>query len=446
VTTIYTAPGTMSADYVAVIGNVAFVWSWNSEYIGTLMAWSSGMAQGVSLTTNGLAYLYQTVWGSDDSKHVAYLESTSSDASVSAIYGANADGTGVTLLVSDVDTNTSDTVCFPRLVFRGDYAVASYCTVTDGGSNPTIQSFSISNGWASAAVVPNWVDSFQFNLLDRSPFTFAFAVDPDGGRIAAASATSGNGAVQVFSIDGGPGTVIDPNVLLTPSLSFMGSVINPWSIFYNNDAGVLKQAYATNPAPQTLVDAGVNYFNAQSSDGKWMLVSNDSNSGGWFSDLSLVSTQAPGAPVLVASSNQYGGLPVAPSGFIYGGSRGFTADSAYALVTTNLTLNSENRWVGYLRSMLVTPPYTTDLLTNGYMIDYAALRGSKILVTDNFQDTDGGSLPTVDIDVVDPASSGGPVNIVRGVGGGNGVSSDKTQIAYSVGTGAAPGIYVSPLP
>ncbi len=447
-TTIYTAPATAYAGYFSVIGNVAFVWSWDSSYVGTLTAWSSGMTQGASLTSDGLAYLYQTMWASEDSKHVAYLQGTDFSSNLGALYGANADGTGVTLLLPSIDINTSyaATKCFPRLVFRGDYAVVSYCTVGDGGASLLIQSFSISNGWAPTAIVPNFVQSFQFNILDRSPFTFSFAVDPDGGRIAAASTTTGNGAIQVFPIDGGPGTVVDPNAVMAPSLSFAGSVVNPWSILYNNDAGALNQAYATNPTPQTLVDAGVNFFNAISNDGKWLLVSNQENNGGWFADLSLVGTQAPGAPVLVASSNQYGGLPITPSGSEYGGNRGFTADSAYALATTNMTQDNAGSWIGYLRSMLVTSPNTSTLLTNGYMAGYATLRGSKVLVTDNFQDSDGGSRPTVDLDVVDPASSGGSVTIARAVPGDNAVSSDMTQIAYSVVTGAAPGIYVSPLP
>ncbi len=451
-TTIYTAPSSVSSGYAAVIGKVTFVWSWNSSYVGTLTTWSSGMSQGASLTTSGLAYLYQTEWASDDSQHIAYLQSTTPDASASSLYGANADGTGVTLLLSNIDTNSSFSGqapgCFPRVVFRGDYAVVSSCGVGDAGLTPTIQSFSISNGWAPAALVPDSVDSFQYNPLDRSPFTFPFAVDPAGGQIAAASASSGNGAVQVFPIDGGAaGTVVDPTVQLTPSLSFTGSVTAPWSILYNNSAGALMQANATSPTPQTLVDGGVNYFNALSNDGNWMLVSNQANvSQGWFSDLSLVSTKSPGAPVLVASSSQYGGLGVTPSGNEYGGVRGFTADSTYALTTTNLTQNSYSQWIGYLRSMLVTAPYTTKLLTNGYMVGFAPLSGSKVLVTDNFQAPDAGSGPTVDIDVVDPASAGGPVNVVKGVLGDNGVSSDKTQIAYTVGTGAAPGIYVSALP
>lgn len=450
-TTIYTAPLSLYAGYYTVMGNVALLWAWNSDYLGTLVAWSSGMAQGAPLTTDGLAYLYQTIWASEDSEHVAFLQSTSSNALVSALYVATPDGADKTLLLSNIDTNASFSgqapSCFPRMVFRGDIAVVSYCAVGDGGVlSPQIQAFSISNDWASVAVVPNRVASLQYNSLDEAPFTFSFAVDPSGGQIAAASGSSGNGAVQIFPLDGGPGTVVDPSVQLTSSLSFTGSVTDPWSILYNNTAGALEQAYAANPTPQTLIGSGVHYFNALSDDGNWLLVSNALNNSGWFADLSLASTQSAGAPVLVASSAQYDGGPIATRAIYEGGKRGFTTDSAYALAETNLVeLSASGRWVGAVRSMSVASPYTTKLLTNGQSVDYVAVHGSKVLLLDNYQEPDGGS-PTVDLDVADPSSTGGTANIVRGVPGNCALSSDLTQIAYVVTAGTAPGIYVAPLP
>lgn len=448
VTTIYAAPLSEYAGYFTVIGNVSFLWSWINYDGGTLVAWSSGMAQGAQLTTNGLAYEYQTMWASGDSEHVAYVQNTSSDGSVGALYGAGTDGSDVTLLVSNIDINSSFAgqapSCFPRMVFQGNYAIASYCAVADGGAlTPQIQAFSVSNNWASVAVVPSWVDSFQFNPLDRAPFTFPFAVDPGGGQIAAASASSGNGSVQVFPLDGGPGAVVDPSVQLTPSLSFTGSVTDPWSILYNNAAGALMQAAAASPTPQTLVEAGVNYFNALSSDGKWMLVSNATKNG-YFADLSLVSTQSPGAPVLVASSTLDDGGPVSPRSFYQGGIRGFTTDSAYALAETNLTETNSGAWLSDLRSMSVAPPYTTKVLTTS-TVDYVAAHGSKVVVLDNYQLLDGGSA-VADLDEVDPASSGAAVNIAKTVPGSYTLSSDLTQIAYVVTAGSAPGIYVSTLP
>jgi len=450
-TTIYAAPASAYAGYGVVSGNVAFGWSWNSAYIGTLVAWSPGMSQGATLTTTGLAYIYDTEWASDDGKHVAYVENTSSDATVGSIYGANIDGSGATLLVSNVDIASSYQgnlpACFPRLVFRGDYAVLSYCTAEDAGLAPVLQSFSVANGWAPAADIPSWVHSRQYYPADWAQFTYPFAVDPDGTQIAGATTASGNGALQIFPIDGGPGTVVDPSVQLAPTLSFAGSTQDPWAVLYNNDAGALMRANASSPTPQTLVDAGVNYFNGLSTDGKWLLASSGLNPLGWFSDLSLVSTQTPGAPALVASSAQYDASPVSSTNiFRPSGPRGFTSDSSYALAMTNLQRDRENGWVGELTAVPVAPPYTPTHLGKGVVLAYLPAHGSKVVVADNFVDSDGGSVPTADIDEVDPASGGASVNIVQGVNGNALVTHDLSRVVYVMSGGAAPGIYASRLP
>jgi hypothetical protein len=451
ITTLYTVAPSLYGGYVTVIGKVAFAYGWGGQYTGPLVSWTSGMSQAATLTSSGLAYLYQTEWASSDSRYVAYLQYTTSDAAVGALYGANADGSNSTLLLSNIDIQTSFSgalpACFPRLVFRGDTAVVSYCTAADAGLTPIIQSFSAANGWASAIVVPNWVDSLMYNPLDRRPFTFPFAVDPDGGRVLAASSSSGNGSLQLFPIDGGMGTVIDQTTALSASESFAGSPSNPWSIVYNDDAGALKQAYASDASPQTLVDGGVNYFNAVSHDGTWMLASSQRNTGGWFADLSLVSTHTPGAPQAMGSSSQYDGGPIAPSAQRSGGS-GFTVDDKYALMFTNLTRSNGNLWIGYVRSMSVVPPHRVTLVSNGYAFDAVPIQGSKILLLDAFQDTDGGtgSQAYVDLDVADLASGAPATKIAAATTGSYAFSSDRSKIVYLVTQGSAPGIYVTSVP
>jgi hypothetical protein len=442
ITTLYTVAPSLYGGYITVIGKVAFGFGWNGSYQGPLWSWTSGMSQAATLTNTGLAYLYQTDWASDDGQYVAYLGGNS-------LYGANVDGSNATLLASNLDTNTSfsgaSPGCFPRCVFRGDIAVVSYCAVDDaGGLTPTIQSFSANNGWAASVVVTNWVDSYMYNPLDRRSFTFPFAVDPDGGMVVAAA---GSGILNVLPIDGGPGSVIDPNTVLSQGQSFAGTPSNPWNIVYNDDAGVLKQAYAADASAQTLVDGGANYFNSISHDGRWMLVSNQRNSSGWFADLSLVSTVTPGAPQLVASSSLFDGGPVTPSAQRYGGN-GFTADDKFALMFTNVTRSYNNIWIGYVRAMSVAPPYTTRLVSNGYAYDVAPIKGSKVLLVDGFQDTDGGagSVATLDLDVVDLATSAPAVKIASAGPAYYGFSNDRSKIVYVVKQIDAPGIYVTPVP
>ena len=79
----------------------------------------------------------------------------------------------------------------------------------------------------------------------------------------------------------------------------------------------------------------------------------------------------------------------------------------------------------------------------------APVLGSKLVVSDNYQQPDddaGRDYPLVDLDEVDPASSGAAVNIATGVVPTYAVSADLTQIAYEVLSGPVPGIYVSPVP
>ncbi len=447
VTTIYTVPPSLNGGYAFAVGDEVFAFGWGNDFVGPLVAWSSKASQPATLTSNGLAFLYQSAWTSDDSRYIGYLQSATSDGKTSALYVANADGTNAVALIPDVDTDVrTPPSCFPRIVFRDDYLVASYCTGEDAGLTPMIRSFSISNGWAPAVVVPGFVDPLTYNVIDRDPFTYPFAVEPDGGRVVAISAANDGGALQVFPIDGGPGSTFDPATSMSPSQSFAGSTSNPWYVFYNDDAGALRQTPVASPSPQVLVDGGIFYFDAISNDGRWMLVSNQVNGLGFYSDVSLVSTVSPGAALLIASSAQSGGLPVAPSPARYGGG-GFTADDGYAIVYSDMTQNTQNAWMGHVQSMSVAAPHSMERLSNGYAIGHASLGGSKVLLLDNFQEIDGGAAAsTVDLDLVDLSGTTPATRIAAGVPGDTAVSIDRSKIAYTVLQGSAPGIYVSPIP
>jgi hypothetical protein len=450
VSTLYTVAPSLYGGYVTVFGKVVFGYAWNGQFVGPLWTWMAGQSQATTLTSNGLGYIYQTEWASSDARYIAYLQYTSSDLTIGALYGANADGTNQTLLVSniDVDPTFSGALpgCFPRVVFRGDVAVASYCTAADAGLTPVIQSFSAPNSWAASVVVSNWIDSYMYNPTDRREFVFPFAVDPDGSSVVAAAPLDDAGTLQVFGVDGGAGVPIGP---LSGGRSFAGSPSIPFSIVYNDDAGALYQAYASAPNPQALADGGVNYFNSMSHDGRWMVVSGQRNSRGWFSDLSLVSTQTPGLMQPMGSIGVFDGGPLTPNPQQIGGD-GFTTNDKHALMFTDLRRSNGNAWIGNVRSMSVTAPYTTKLLSTGYATNAVPVRGSGVLLLDNFQDTDGGagSNPTVDLDLVDVDSDAPPVKIATILAGRGvyAVSADRSIVAYFNGQGAAPGIYVSKLP
>jgi hypothetical protein len=447
---IYTVPSTLSVGDATVLGNLAFVFGFSgNSYLGPLVLWGSGLPQPVTLTTTGLAYLYQTVWASNDSAHIAYLSATRADGTISSLYGANADGTGVTLLAANLDTNASDSpFCFPRLVFRGSVAVVSYCTAADAGNVPTIQSFAVP-GWGPSGTMAPFVAPAVYDPIVWDPASFPFAVDPDGTWIATASPASAGGAIQAFPIDGGTSVVLDPGSPLLSTESMAGSRTDPWSVFTTNDAGALLRVSPANPSPLVLVDAGVSYFDALSSDGKWMLVSSALNPLGWYSDVSVVSTQTAGAPALFVSSGADGGAPVAtdPTTFGHPGpAYGFTADGAYVVAYTALSRLQTNQWVGHVVAAPASAPGVVRSLSTGATLASVYLSGSKVLLCD-VPDVDGGG-PYGDLNVFDLAAGGPPSPIASGTGTNCNVvaSSDGSWVVYSNQHGAAPGLYATFVP
>lgn len=449
---VYVVPASLYSTDPVIIGKTVFIYTFadNNVRVGPILAWSSSLPAAVPLGGTGIAYYYQTAWVSDDSQHLLFLQVSAGNSFVSDLYGANADGTGITVVATNINTYPGAIACFPRAVMRGGYAVVSYCSNADAGSVPILQSFAIGSGWAPATVTTNWIASnnYQTYIENLDPSAFSFAVDPDAGRVVAASSTSADASLQVFPIDGGPGTVIDPTSQLTTSLSFAGSKTNPWSIYYNNDAGVLEQTPVANPAPQVLADGGVNYFVSYSLDGKWVLAANQSDSTYGFGDVSLVSTVTPGSRQLLASASEYGGLPV--HSCVLRPGCAFTTDMSRALVYTNHYQNNEGEWVFYARATaLGAAPSATQLISTGYAADTYPLSGSKILVLDNFQDTDGGAgTPLVDLRIADPSTSAPATLVASGlpfyymeIPQTYVVTSDLSTIFYKVTQGAAPGIY-----
>jgi hypothetical protein len=435
-TLLYTVPATATGAYDNVIGKTVLIYGWGQNYTGTLTSWSSDAAQPGTLTSNALAYLYQTAWASTDSPHVAYLQLDV--YGVSNLYGASVDGTGVTLLAANVDTNPADTSCFPRVAFRGGFAVAAYCSVTDAGLVPVIQSFAIGNGWAPSIVVTNWVDQYRYDIENTDPSVFPFGVDPDGGRVVAASSTSGGGSLQVFPIDGGLGTVLDPGWQLSPSLSFAGTKSNPWSVFYNTDAGALMQTSVASPAPQLLLDGGVKYFDAFSADGKWVITSTQLHPVQYFNDLSVASTVHPGQSVLLATSAQFGNQPLATPGYA------FTTDERYAIVYTDMYQSGNGVYGEKVRAAAVSAPSTLTLLSTGFATNAVPMAGSKIAIMDNYVPGDGGPIPsTFDLHIADPSSSAPPTLVASDLPGYFNVTHDGSALLYQV-RGA--GIYEYVLP
>jgi hypothetical protein len=447
-TALYAVSPELTATYVQVQGNQVFIYGASSNYVSTLLTWAPGMPAPITLSNTGLLSYDITAWLSDDGKHIAFLQVDAANPSVGAIYGANADGSNPALLVSGIVTSFN-AVTFPHVALRGGYAVVSSCATTDAGTLESIDTFSIADDWAAALSIPNVVNSV--NSASYSAFTVdSFAIDPDAGQIVAASASTAGGALQVFPIGGADaGTVIDPAAPLTPSLSFLGTPTVPWQVLYNTAQGQLRVSPVAPPAPQVLVDGGVNAFASISRDGKWILVASQLGS-----DLSLASTQTPGAPQLVAASSQsqYHGLPLTVLSLP---NDGFTEDGKYVVFVSDLVQQGSDE-VFYVHAAPTATPGAAQLLSTGYAVAEFSLPGSKVLLFDDYQVPDGGAAPTVDLAVVDPSTTAPRVVIAAGVPlplrvlelqpGGVALSPDRTEIFYPVTSGPTPGIYASPIP
>ena len=439
------------SGYTWVLGNELFVFAVASNYVGQLSAWSSAMTLPLTLSTSAVVRYVATAWAAPDAAHLAFVQ-VGASANVGTIYGVNGDGSHQTLLVSNVDVSLAgqDGPCLPRVAFSGDYAVVSYCTMTDGGEAPALQAFSTSHGWAPTLDVPNLV---LLNLLGVNPYVEApFVVDPAGGRVAAASGTAmgdaGAGALQAFALDGGAGVVVDPNAGLTTASFIRTAATAPWSLLYTESSGALLRSPVDSPVPVVIADGGVNDIESVSSDGRWAVTATATGN-----DLGLLDTSAPGVVKPLATASGYDNLSVSTEVLP---SAAFTGDDGFVLFRTDLA----NLYPGatyYVRSAPVASPGQSQLLSNGYAIDAIPLSGSNVLLYDNYQTYDGGAAPTVDLSLLNldagvrTGAVATTVPILTGSflpygTGGIVVSNDLTKIVYPVVTGPAPGIYIANLP
>jgi hypothetical protein len=447
-------------SFVNVFGKIVFLQTWGStaSYISQLTIWSSALGQPVPISNTALLQFAQTVWASDDSKSIAYVRVTNDQQTIGALYGLDADGTNSTLLVGNLALMPPS--CVPRMTFPGGgYAVATYCAApvvddagADGGPSdagadvrpvtppPTreIRAFSIANQWSSTLMVTNSLATY--------------AVDPATEQLVTASAAT-SGHLQAFSLRSGTaGVVLDPDTAISNRQFLFGGKSSPWYVAYNTDMGALKRTgVVAAPSPETLAPSGITYFLTSSRDGNWLVVANTLNSV-LFGDLSVVSSRTANTSELVATSAQFANRPLAVSARPGGA---FTTDQKYALFFSDAIQNRQGSWIGYVRAKALGSPDAADSvkrLSIGYGIDLFNLAGSRVLLVDNYQESDAGAAPTVDIVFVDPASADSPRVIaagalgVAGIGGAVSLSSDQSKVVYSTLLGQAPGIYVAPLP
>lgn len=436
---IYHVPEEAQADAL-VLGRLAFTWG-----TGVLTLWSSSLEAPVEISETAYE---DAVWVSADSQHFVYL-----DANTGGFFGVNGDGTRPTTLLAS--SNTADCSGGPLVQFQGDYVLISSCP-SSGAADAFLSVFNVADSWSPVLSTPETVPS----LL----------VDPQATVAAVPAPTKDAGAyIQVFPIDGGSGTVLDPNHPFFLGQNTAGALTYPWFVLYNDQVGDLWRAFAPDAPgapdgsalPQMLVDGGVTIFEAISPQGDLMEVANQLDDVGDPLDLSLVSTTNAG-PSQPMASDEGTLMPFTQSG------SGFTENEEFAVFYSNVQveLNDPNTQqkvsAGQYNAMQTSWPFVVFPAIATNVFDDVSLTGGDVLLLENTQfkaADDGGGNVVIDLEVVDIgalAAAGGASNasergigvapIVLGIPREVALTSDHTRVAYVVPFGSAPGIYIAPIP
>jgi hypothetical protein len=96
--------------------------------------------------------------------------------------------------------------------------------------------------------------------------------------------------------------------------------------------------------------------------------------------------------------------------------------------------------------MSIAAPSSYRVVSSGLEFDDVSLQGSKVLMLDDLQLPDGGTIPLIDLKVADLSTSNPPQVIASGIPREVAVSPDLSKFAYVVLQGANAGVYVAPVP
>src|SRR5678816_961670 len=154
--------GSPSGYAVGVYRKTVFVWSGlTAKGVGIMSIWEHGgtltQITTKSAPNGGFA-------ASPDGKHILYTANSDVNGAIGDFFGANADGSGQTSLVTGVDVASGNN-CRPEVGFASDtQAVTSTCTVTppDGGTpSATVTAYLLAPGgdagttWAPTTIISN---------------------------------------------------------------------------------------------------------------------------------------------------------------------------------------------------------------------------------------------------------------------------------------------------
>jgi hypothetical protein len=419
--------------FVTVQGNIVFA-ATNPDgyYVGPLTVWSS--AGGPHQVSSSSFYM---AGASKDSAHVVYLDNVTEPATdagvaiVGDLYGANADGTGATLLASGVSGFYSggQTDCYSYFTFAGSFAVLEACNAGGDGTQ-TVSSYQ-APGWTSSQLSTGAYAVWGFDNADTQ---------------ALVSSSTG---LQVVQLAGGSATTIDAT---GQSAVFTSDGKN---VVYATSTGVLARSPVASPAPQQLVASGVEGVFTLSPDDQTALLYESYDSQTGLTDLYGASASMPGTATALVSAQNAGiaGL----SSYMTGSN--FTVDSSHALFWSGVVVPTGNESfavLGSLESGATTGAGSPAQLAMNSSAAFAA-GGSTVVFMGNYAQV-GNTQATIDIEWVDTAKSAAPITIVKGAGPTFFLTPAKDRVVYAAtlpgdagsggdaATGVAVGLYTTPLP
>ncbi len=275
--------------------DAVLVWSAPAPQPSSLTAWTRATGAHVvsRASIHHLAHDTAPLFAvSADGARVAFIDGIGADAATGDVVVASIDGTGATKLLASVPLLPP---CEPHLRFAGERVLVSHCaagaeTTPHGGSEPlaTVSSFG-GAGWE------------RRDLLASHP---GFWIDPHGQWVLA---IAHDGVLEAARTDGsGTPHAIDTGVHLVAGFTPDGG-----SIVYGTSTTAIRISRVAEPAPVTLVSAGLTdffYFDrssaALSPDGAWVAYCTECTPDGV--DVHVAPTQppsprAPGAAELEAS-------------------------------------------------------------------------------------------------------------------------------------------------
>jgi hypothetical protein len=459
---IYTVPvaggtptkiGTPSGSYfAATAGKVVVVWDGlSTNGVGKIHTWTQGgtyaSLTAINIAANGAA-------ASPDGQYIIFEANSNTAATVADIVGAKVDGSGQTLLASQVDVGPGNFTafvngCVPNFGFpTSSTALVTSCATNPGDAgapNATVNSYAVASdggAWGSTSIVAaNGLPTFSW--------------DGDGGNGTTVFTATTAPDESLTPVTGGSATPVDTKDVNQGDWTFIYVNRAGTSVLYNS-GGALYTSPTTSPTPATVQGTGVNYVRAISSDENWLIYTTTWDKGApppasFGSDLFVTKTTAGFTPIQL-------GTGTTNSLFGLSGPDQFTTDSSHVLWIENLDTSTGT---GDFYAMSL-PSGTPAKITTGQWQNWSAT-GAKVVYEDNCalcSATAGKGLAYADIKSIDLSQAnpsptlvqaGADVPLTSGLYGLY-MSPTKDRIIYTYsqnnpsGTGDGNGLYSIAVP